>query len=181
MKKNLKLFLSGILFLSLSVLPLFADEKNSCEDWDLSSTALGTSVTFAPEHFIYGLNVQHWWNAFGLDFTLGGNYSKNFDGSDESYICASFKPMLQVYKTDPSKTYMAKVYIWGLTATTGQILAEGKTVIKTPFDAIFGFGFGTEIISWKHLSLPIEVGFAGGFPNDPAFGFCSSFGLRFRF
>jgi len=192
MKKTIKLIMSGLLLLT-TVLPAFAKEKEETT-WDVNSTALGTSVTIIPEHPIYGLCVQHWWDNFGIDFTAGGYYSKDWKGNPESSVCASLKPEFQVYKTDPTKKHMTKVYIWGLVGFTGSIStstvydgcsADGtyqtKEVTETPFDAVAGFGFGAELLFWRHLSIPLEVGFAGGFPSEPAFGFTGSCGLRFRF
>lgn len=182
MKKITKLLLSGLVLLA-AAFPVFAEENS---DWDCNSTALGTSASFIPEHTIYGLNYQHWWDNFGLDVTVGGYFNNSYSYSD-SYLCVGVKPQFQVYKTDPSKKHMAKVYIWGLAGCTGQInnpYNYGDSSTKKSeyvFDGIAGVGFGTEVICWNHLSLPIEVGLAGGIPNSPAFGFCSSFGLRFRF
>ncbi|MCQ2596613.1 MAG: hypothetical protein MJ181_02090 [Treponema sp.] len=194
MKRTTKLILSGLLVLA-TALPVFARETETDSiTWDQNSTALGTSVTFVPEHPIYGLSVQHWWNDFGIDFTAGGHYNKDWNGNPESYICASIKPQYQVFKTDPTRKSMTKVYIWGLAGVTGSISTNSvyvdptnpdnyatKEVTETPFDAIAGFGFGAEIICWNHLSIPLEVGFAGGFPCEPAFGFTGSCGIRFRF
>lgn len=190
MKKITKLILSGVLLLTFTALPVFAQDADD-DNWDQNSTALGTAVTSLPEHTIYGLNYQHWWNNFGLDFTIGGQYNRGWYGNPDSYICAGIKPMFQVYSTDSANKHMAKVYIWGLAGVTGSIGTKNvydnetgdliSTEMVTPFDANIGFGFGVEVICWRHLSIPIEVGFAGGFPNDPAFGFCGSTGLRFRF
>lgn len=190
MKRTAKLILSA-LFVLATALPVFAQDSDN-NNWDSNSTALGTAVTLLPEHTIYGLNYQHWWNNFGLDWTIGGHYNKSWTGNPESYICAGIKPMFQVYNTDPSNKHMAKVYIWGLVGGTGSISSKNvysddppyNLISSTPdnkFDVTAGFGFGVEVICWNHLSIPVEVGFAGGFPNDPAFGFCGSTGLRFRF
>ena len=40
-------------------------------------------------------------------------------------------------------------------------------------------GFGFDFIFFEHLSVPIQFGFMGTFPDDPQVGFCGGIGLRY--
>ena len=59
---------------------------------------------------------------------------------------------------------------------------DGDRTIKTEKlhnNAIASVGFGFDFIFFDHLSVPIQFGFMGTFPDDPQVGFCGGIGLRY--
>ena len=46
-------------------------------------------------------------------------------------------------------------------------------------NAIASLGFGFDFIFFDHLSVPVQFGFMGTFPDDPQVGFCGGIGLRY--
>lgn len=48
-------------------------------------------------------------------------------------------------------------------------------------NAILGLGFGFDIMFLNHISIPIQFGFSGEFPNTKSAGFCLGAGVRYRF
>ena len=46
-------------------------------------------------------------------------------------------------------------------------------------NAIASVGFGFDFIFFGHLSVPVQFGFMGTFPNDTKVGFCGGIGIRY--
>ena len=46
-------------------------------------------------------------------------------------------------------------------------------------NAVASAGFGFDFIFFDHLSVPIQFGFLGTFPDDPQVGFCAGIGIRY--
>ena len=46
-------------------------------------------------------------------------------------------------------------------------------------NAIASAGFGFDFIFFDHLSVPVQFGFMGTFPNEPKVGFCGGIGVRY--
>ena len=46
-------------------------------------------------------------------------------------------------------------------------------------NAIASLGFGFDFIFFDHLSVPVQFGFMGTFPDDTQVGFCGGIGLRY--
>lgn len=47
--------------------------------------------------------------------------------------------------------------------------------------AIGSIGFGFDLFFYDHLSIPLQVGFMGSFPNDPYAGLCIGTAVRYSF
>ena len=58
-------------------------------------------------------------------------------------------------------------------------LDEPKKVEKMHNNALASVGFGFDFIFFDHLSVPIQFGFMGTFPDDPQIGFCGGIALRY--
>ena len=56
---------------------------------------------------------------------------------------------------------------------------ESTKKLKKSNDAVASLGFGFDFIFFEHLSVPIQFGFMGTFPDDPQVGFCGGIGLRY--
>ena len=54
-----------------------------------------------------------------------------------------------------------------------------KKVEKMHNNALASVGFGFDFIFFDHLSVPIQFGFMGTFPDDPQVGFCGGIALRY--
>jgi len=48
-------------------------------------------------------------------------------------------------------------------------------------DAMLGIGFGFDFMLFDHISIPLQFGFEGEFPNEISAGFCIGTGIRYRF
>ena len=46
-------------------------------------------------------------------------------------------------------------------------------------DAVASLGFGFDFTFFGHLSIPVQFGFMGTFPQDTQIGFCGGIGLRY--
>ena len=46
-------------------------------------------------------------------------------------------------------------------------------------NALASVGFGFDFIFFGHLSVPVQFGFMGSFPDDPQVGFCGGIALRY--
>ena len=46
-------------------------------------------------------------------------------------------------------------------------------------NALASLGFGFDFIFFDHLSVPIQFGFMGTFPDDTQVGFCGGIGIRY--
>ena len=46
-------------------------------------------------------------------------------------------------------------------------------------DAVASLGFGFDFTFFGHLSIPVQFGFMGTFPDDPQVGFCGGIALRY--
>ncbi len=56
---------------------------------------------------------------------------------------------------------------------------ESKKIEKMHNNALASVGFGFDFIFFDHLSVPIQFGFMGTFPDDPQVGFCGGIALRY--
>jgi hypothetical protein len=56
---------------------------------------------------------------------------------------------------------------------------ESTKVEKMHNNAAASAGFGFDFIFFEHLSVPVQFGFMGTFPDDPQVGFCGGIGLRY--
>ena len=56
---------------------------------------------------------------------------------------------------------------------------KSKKVEKMHNNALASLGFGFDFIFFDHLSVPIQFGFMGTFPDDPQVGFCGGIALRY--
>lgn len=56
---------------------------------------------------------------------------------------------------------------------------QSKQIEKMHNNMTASLGFGFDFIFFEHLSVPIQFGFMGTFPDDPQLGFCGGVGLRY--
>ncbi|MCF0238471.1 MAG: hypothetical protein HUK24_07705 [Sphaerochaetaceae bacterium] len=170
MKKNIILFILSIVVVS----SMFATD--SSDFWKDRDIALGTSYLISSGPNIYGLSYQKWYGDFGLELCGGGEYRESYY-SDGPYSMAngSVKGQFSVYENNGG--IHARIYTWLLLCAVGEYEAKTKDL---SYDIGGGFGFGCELVLWNLISIPLEFGYAGGAPSNPAFGYCFSSGIRFR-
>lgn len=140
---------------------------------------------------VAGLQYQHWFDNFGLQLTgcmyydqhynyyEGANpYGEKLDwkllGGAQFILCTFNVDNLRWIKDDT----VFRLYFW-LDGGLG-----GKDLSPTEQNLAYlyaGTGIGMEAVFWKHISIPLELGYYGQFLNNGGFGICESAGVRFRF
>ena len=81
----------------------------------------------------------------------------------------------------------SRLFAYGMVGYVGQLertwdyeKAEGsQKTEKMHNNALASLGFGFDFIFFDHLSVPIQFGFMGTFPDDTQLGFCGGIGLRY--
>ena len=82
----------------------------------------------------------------------------------------------------------SRLFAYGLVGYAGKLdhtwsydeLSEGSTKTDTIHNnAVLSAGFGFDFIFFDHLSVPVQFGFMGTFPDDPQVGFCGGIALRY--
>ncbi len=191
MRKSLKLLaVSAVLAFcglhSLSAEPL--DFKNSVGIYGLMQTQ------------VMGIQYQRWCTErLGFQTTGYIFYEKAKWEGDNSEFNASLSGELQLklFETPFGKRSGSILYAWFLGGYHGFTKQQWVDAVGTYEDAtyqpgywqdgkyysnaILGLGFGFDIMFLNHISIPIQFGFAGEFPNDMNAGFCVGAGVRYRF
>lgn len=75
--------------------------------------------------------------------------------------------------------YSSRLYAYILAGHTGN-LYFGETPHQQ-YDAVLSAGFGFDFTLFDHLSIPIQFGFLGTFPDNKSAGFCVGSGIRYSF
>ena len=81
----------------------------------------------------------------------------------------------------------SRLFAYAMTGYTGKYersydYSQSETGIKIEKmhnNAIASLGFGFDFIFFDHLSVPVQFGFMGTFPDDTQVGFCGGVGLRY--
>ena len=80
----------------------------------------------------------------------------------------------------------SRLFAYGMVGYTGSYersyeYAEPENIKteKMHNNALASVGFGFDFIFFDHLSVPIQFGFMGTFPDDPQVGFCGGIALRY--
>lgn len=147
---------------------------------------------------VLGIQYQRWctdkigFQTEGFVFYNETTYSpSNFDCS------LSCELHIKLFETPFGQKSGSTLYAWFLggyhgesgseyieaTGTWGQPDYVEGHYEPTGYDsnAILGIGFGFDIMFLNHISIPIQFGFSGEFPNTKSAGFCVGAGLRYRF
>lgn len=196
MKKNLIIIL-GMLFLSTSF--IFADDfdlfANEGANVSNEQTAIVNSTETSAYDFknalgafflltedpIGGLEYQRWLNdKVGLTAQVSLFYNKySYSNTTVFNYAFNLQTDISLYRFE-TKNFASNLYSWFLVGTNGAARTEeGKTYFSP--NVILGAGFGFELIFWKHLSIPIQMGYVGAFPSSNYMNFSVGSGIRYKF
>lgn len=145
---------------------------------------------------VAGLQYQRWFNNFGLQLTgcmyydqdyfygyADDDYNTRISGSKLDWkLLAGAQFILCTFNVDNLKWIkddtVFRLYFW-LDGGVGK--RDNSPENKNLAYLFAGTGIGMEAVFWKHISMPLEIGYHGQFLNDGGFGICGSAGIRFRF
>lgn len=190
MKKEIKIICSLIFLAVCSSSALFAtplDFKNSVGIYALVDTEA------------MGIQYQRWCtDKIGFQ-TQGYVFYDELsgDGASDFNCSLSTELQLKLFETLMGEKSASILYAWFLAGYQG---SSSRTWNNSQGDygaadyvpgyytqgdykssALMGLGFGFDIMFLNHISIPIQFGFSGSFPNDISAGFCFGAGLRYRF
>ena len=125
---------------------------------DLISTKFGVFAFYNDDTYSDPFNASF---TVETDFTL-------FENNWKDKICSRlFAYAMAGYVGVYERT-------WNYDAPEGSQKTE-----KMHNNALASLGFGFDFIFFDHLSVPIQFGFMGTFPDDTQVGFCGGIGLRY--
>lgn len=160
---------------------------------------------FAGLSFASGLDNKNAIGAYvlGADPTIGGlQYEHRFTDLVSSKIGAfvfynndtysdpfnmniSLQTDFTLYENEWRDKIASRLFAYALAGYTANI-ERGYDYVndvqkKEEFhqNAIASIGFGFDFIFFEHLSVPVQFGFMGSFPNDTRIGFCGGVGIRY--
>ena len=98
-----------------------------------------------------------------------------------------------LYETTWKEKVSSRLFAYGMVGYIGSLAYEAPdysvseqennpTAAKNPQmsnDVVLSAGFGFDFIFFDHLSLPIQFGFMGTFPDNPNVSFCGGIALRY--
>jgi len=188
MKKSARLFVTAmVLFLGITA-SVTASEKR---EWIFHDNACGAKFFTwnSSDNGIYGLNYQRWFeNNVGLETTFGGSF--NPSERSDNYLCVNGQIQYRIFQSATDRPFVGQFYFWGMggyicaqktTWTYNYETNESDRKTKIINNACGGLGIGAEIVFWERISIPVEFGLCGDFPDVPNIGFSASSGIRFRF
>lgn len=182
MKKNVKFIIAICFVLAGAVSAVSATPL----DFDKSVGIYGL-IGFDSEPETGGIHFQQWFDN-GIGYQVQGYiyYSQNGGSNPAEYTYnVSAELNLKLYETPMGNRSATILYAWFLGGHKG--FAENRYIdgdYKSSgylCDFTLGLGFGFDIMFMNHISIPIEFGFAGEFPNAPNAGFVIGTGIRYRF
>lgn len=151
---------------------------------------------------VFGMQYQRWFTErFGVQFTGYGYFNSNpnifyveeTSDTPEYSFSIAVEPQIMLFETAISEKTAVRLFAWGLVGYHGYSEAEwisssesetgtGYYKNKGYFNNVnLGLGAGFEFMFLKRMSIPIEFGFVGAFPNDSYTTFTVGSGIRFRF
>jgi len=137
-----------------------------------------------------GVQFQRWCtNRIGFQTQGYVYYDSSIKASLNYNVSAQF--LLKLFETEFGERTGTCLYSWLLVGNHGY---DDSTSVynETTGDYEYsnvefvtniqaGIGFGFDIMFLNHLSVPIEFGYMGEFPNDMTWGFVFGTGIRYRF
>ncbi len=91
-----------------------------------------------------------------------------------------------LFESDWKDKICSRLFAYGLVGYTGRLERsyeymepESKRIEKMHNNAVASLGFGFDFIFFEHLSVPVQFGFMGTFPDDPQVSFCGGIGIRY--
>ena len=124
---------------------------------DLISTKFGVFAFY---------NNDTYSDPFNANFTVETDFTL-FENNWKDKICSRLFAYAMVGYTG----YIERTWDYGEPEST-----KTETMHN---NAVASAGFGFDFIFFEHLSVPVQFGFMGTFPDDPLVGFCGGVGLRY--
>lgn len=182
MKKLLKIIGAAFVLFTCSAVTVAADPMDY-------KNSLGMYVMAATDSM--GLQYQTWINnKVGLQVQGYATYRNNSFTEIDTYDCSISTQLLwNLFENPISEKTAINFYAWGLVGYRGYntiaYIGEADDVHASDTgilsQAAVGLGFGFEFMFLRHLSIPLEFGYAGRFINNTWMGFTVGSGLRYRF
>lgn len=187
-----------VLFMCLSA-AVFGEEA---EKPDVYNNAIGFVYTPSipignggmnfDDTLVAGLQYQRWFDKIGLQLTgcmyydqqhEFGTYNQGRISSKLDWkVLAGVQFILCTFDVDNlgwiKDDTVIRLYFWVNGGVGGRDLDVDSKNLAYLFA---GTGIGSEVVFWKHISVPVEIGYNGQFLNNGGFGICGSTGIRFRF
>jgi len=185
MKKTLKIVLATIILSVCGAMSMAADPmdyKNAIGMYYMNNTGA------------CGLQYQNWIThriGFQVEGYAGYNQNHYYTPAEYQFSIAS-QLLFNIYENPLSEKTGVNFYGWLLGEYKGyndlKYVYPSNENTQGYYDPSgylqqfsLGAGFGFEFMFWKHLSIPLEFGYAGTISKDPWMGFVIGSGLRFRF
>ncbi len=177
MKMNFKKILITGLFVCLTA-TVFADEPK-CKN------AIGMYFMGADDSFG---GIQYERRFTNIISEKAGIYASYENSTGTCDISVTGETDFTLYETSWKEFVNSRLFAYALIGYHGYINSEYHYVEggesyreNTGYlqDGMLGLGFGFDFTFFGHLSLPIEFGFVGNFPNNPHVGFCAGAGIRY--
>lgn len=178
--KKIKLIIAALAVLTLGISAVSANPNDY-------HNAVGIfAITDFEENAVGGIQFQKWVTD-KIGFQIEGSIFYNADTYKS--FSANFNAEMQykLFQTNMGEKNASVLYAWVLAGGKGNSTdwydeSAGKRVNgETLFNATLGLGFGFDFNFINHLSVPIQFGFMGTFPNTLAAGFAIGTGVRYRF
>jgi hypothetical protein len=140
---------------------------------------------------VYGIQYQRWYDRAGFQIEGAAYYDPSSEAAKtlDYNIAAEFQ--YKLYDTTWGTRAGTCLYAWILAGHRGFIdntwswndeTGDSEKTDSTFYaNAVAGIGFGFDIMFLNHLSVPVQFGFMGQFPCEPAVGITFGTGLRYRF
>ncbi len=188
-----KFFLSSIFivfFLFFSSVLFGQEEKGPAyEEWP---GALGLSFSTLAGNPGYGIHYHYTLGKWGFNATLGGYLDPDNTFYSDYFLYYAIYSTVQyrVYGHKFTDRLSSQLYTWFLLGHLGYMdwvssLSEdgvySSSVGDYRADYLVGLGIGIEVIFSEHLSIPLDFGYVGEFPNDLLISFSFGSGIRYRF
>lgn len=155
-----------------------------------NKTAVGVYYTSAlnSDANAYGLEFEQWITPkVSLGIIGAAFYNRNSDYA----VNANLQVKYSLIEGDFNEHFSSRLYAYGIVGYTGWSSTtydylnfdypQGESITTYYNDIFTSLGFGIDFILIDHLSLPINFGFAGRFPERISAGFCLGTGIRYSF
>ena len=147
---------------------------------------------------VKGLQYQRWiTNSIGFQTEGYVSYdSKVYTDLQQYDFSVSGEFLVKLYETPHGYKFGSTLYAWALAGFHGfnKINYTYESDIDGEYytpgynwdtgfkgDVMLGIGFGFDVMLFDHISIPLQFGFEGEFPNDISAGFCLGSGIRYKF
>lgn len=180
MKNNIKkLLLAGLFAIICSAGAAFA---NGLDNRD----AVGVYVLGA-EKPVGGIQYEHRYTDFISNKFGAFVFYDNDSYTDPLDMNFTVETDFTLYASEWKEKIASRLFAYALVGYTACITKSYDYNSSTPSlktetfvsNAVASLGFGFDFTFFGHLSIPVQFGFMGTFPQDTQIGFCGGIGLRY--